>query len=92
MKSFKKSVLTIVSSIPAGKVLTYSKVAALAGNPHAARAVGAIMAVNRDKKIPCHRVIKSDGTVGRYNGLRGKNKITLLKKEGVVFNKKTPRN
>jgi len=90
MKSFKKSVLAIVSSIPAGKVLTYSEVAELAGNSRAYRAVGAIMAANKDIIIPCHRVIKSDGTVGMYNGLRGKNKTTLLKKEGVIFNKKTP--
>lgn len=79
--------LDIVSLIPSGKVLTYSKVAALAGNTRASRAVGAIMSANQNKKIPCHRVVKSDGSVGGYNGLKGKNKINLLKKEGILFNK-----
>lgn len=87
MKSFRESVLNIVCSIPRGKVLTYFNVAALAGNACASRAVGAIMAANKNKKIPCHRVVRSDGSVGGYNYLKGKSKINLLKKEGVLFNK-----
>jgi O-6-methylguanine DNA methyltransferase len=85
MKSFSHSVLTIVSRIPRGSVLTYSEVASLAGNKKASRAVGTIMANNADKNIPCHRVVKSDGSIGTYNGLQGKSKIALLKKEGVKF-------
>ena len=87
MKSFHEDVVGIVSSIPTGKVLTYSQVAAKAGNPKASRAVGSIMAKNHDKNIPCHRVVKSDGTIGMYNGLRGKSKSDILKKEGVIFTK-----
>lgn len=83
----KHSVLSIVSKIPKGKVLTYSEVAHRAGNPHASRAVGTIMAKNKDKRIPCHRVVKSDGGIGDYNGLRGKSKMAILKKEGVKFTK-----
>lgn len=85
MTPFQYKVLSIVSTIPAGKVLTYSQVAAKAGNPGASRAVGSIMAKNQDKNIPCHRVVKSDGAIGMYNGLRGESKSEILKKEGVEF-------
>lgn len=55
-------------------------------NAKASRAVGSIMAKNADKNVPCHRVVKSDGSIGMYNGLRGKSKEAILKKEGVKFN------
>lgn len=86
MKSFKEKVLEVVSAIKEGDVLTYKEVAKRAGNPGASRAVGTIMANNQDVTVPCHRVVKSDGTIGMYNGLRGKNKSEILKKEGVRFN------
>lgn len=82
--SFRDRVIAAVKKIPKGRVLTYKEVAKRAGNPHAARAVGSIMAANRDKNVPCHRVIYSDGTLGGYSGLRGKSKYHLLKKEGVL--------
>lgn len=81
-------VLRIVKDIPKGKVLTYKEVAFRAGSPGAARAVGMIMSRNGDASVPCHRVIRSDGTVGGYNGIRGgiegnKAKEALLKAEGA---------
>lgn len=80
---FSARVLKIVSGIPTGKTMTYKQVAALAGNSRASRAVGSILRFNFDKSIPCHRVIKSDGTLGGYN--RGAaNKIKLLKKERAI--------
>lgn len=82
-KSFKERVLKIVTGIPKGKTFSYKQVAALAGSPRAARAVGNIMKGNHDKNVPCHRVIKSDGSIGGYSGLRGKSKKEILKKEGV---------
>ncbi len=85
MTPFQTKVVSAVSAIPAGKVLTYSQVAEKAGNRNASRAVGSIMAKNTDKNIPCHRVVKSDGTIGMYNGLRAQSKEVLLKKEGVKF-------
>jgi O-6-methylguanine DNA methyltransferase len=85
MKSFRDKVLEVVKAIPKGSVLTYKEVARHAGNPKAARAVGTLMAKNADMTVPCHRVVKSDGTFGEYNGLQGKSKVEILKKEGVVF-------
>jgi O-6-methylguanine DNA methyltransferase len=91
-KSFKEKVQDVVKKIPTGQVLSYKQVATRAGVPGASRAVGTIMSHNDDKSVPCHRVVKSDGTVGEYNGLRGKTsgkqtKINLLKREGVKFTK-----
>jgi methylated-DNA-[protein]-cysteine S-methyltransferase len=82
-RDFTQKVLKIVAKIPRGKIMTYGEVAAAAGSPGAARAVGSIMKHNDDPKIPCHRVVKADGTVGGYNSLRGDSKRKLLLKEGV---------
>ncbi len=80
---FRKKVLGVVSRIPRGKILSYKEVARRAGRPRAYRAVGNILNKNHNPKIPCHRVIRSDGKAGGYN--RGvKNKILLLKKEAGV--------
>jgi methylated-DNA-protein-cysteine methyltransferase-like protein len=85
MKSFEEKVVKVVTKIPTGKVLTYGSVAKLAGNVKASRAVGSILAKNSDKNVPCHRVVKADGTIGMYNGLQGKSKEALLLQEGVLF-------
>jgi len=92
--TFREKILNIVRKIPKGKILTYQKVAQLAGRPRAWRAVGNVLNKNpapepsarygagRNPKIPCHRVIRSDGKIGGYN--RGiKKKIALLKREGI---------
>jgi len=82
MKTFKEKVLDAVSNIPKGKTLSYKKVAQLAGNPRAYRAVGNMLNKNYNPKIPCHRVICSDGSPGGYNrGVR--NKMKKLKEEGA---------
>lgn len=77
---FKDKVLKIVAKIPKGKVSTYKQVAKLAGSPRAYRAVGNILNKNYDPRIPCHRVIRSDGKIGGYNRVV-KLKRALLKKE-----------
>ncbi len=82
--TFKEKVHTIVRAIPKGKTMTYSEVARKAGSPNAARAVGTLMAHNFDPKIPCHRVIRSDGTIGQYNRGGPAAKLKLLKSEGVI--------
>ena len=84
MKSdFTKRVRDIVRNIPKGKTMTYGEVAYAAGRPGAARAVGTIMAKNDDKRVPCHRVIRSDGKIGGYNQINGPSKRDLLISEGV---------
>lgn len=85
VKTFKEKVLEleVVRKISRRKTLTYKQVAKLAGKPKAYRAVGNILNTNYNPKIPCHRVIRSDGKIGGYN--RGiKNKIKILRKEGAV--------
>jgi methylated-DNA-[protein]-cysteine S-methyltransferase len=82
MKSFKQKILTLVSKIPSGKTLTYKEVARRVGNTGAYRAVGNILNKNYDPRIPCHRVVRSDGKPGGYN--RGaKTKVKLLRREGA---------
>lgn len=81
---FKNKVFEIVKKIPKGKTLSYKEVAKLAGKPKAWRAVGNILNKNKDSKIPCHRVIKSNGKIGGY--IKGiKKKASLLKKEGMLI-------
>ncbi len=80
---FQKRMYDVVRKIPKGSTMTYREVAEKAGSPRAYRAVGTILSKNYDPEIPCHRVIRADGTLGAYN--RGKEKKKeLLKKEGVV--------
>jgi len=83
-KTFREKVLAIVRKIPKGKSMTYKQVAAKAGNSKAARAVGAIMRTNYDPKIPCHRVIRSDGSLGSYNRGGTLQKHELLKQEKAL--------
>ena len=83
MSVFRQKVFDIVKKIPKGKTLTYKEVATLAGKPRAYRAVGNILNKNYDSSIPCHRVVRSDGTPGGYN--RGADKkVEILKKEKAI--------
>lgn len=81
--NLKNCVLSIVAAIPKGATMTYKEVARLAGRPRAYRAVGNILNKNYDPAIPCHRVVRSDGTLGGYNrGVSQKRK--LLQNEGAL--------
>ena len=85
MNSFEK-VYKVVSLIPKGKVSTYKQIAKITRikNP---RLIGFILHKNIDpKKIPCHRVIKSDGTLAKgyaFGGMKKQKK--LLEKERIKF-------
>lgn len=84
MKAFTEKVYAVVAKIPRGKTMTYKEVARRAGNPRAYRAVGNIMHHNPDtKKVPCHRVVRSDGDTGGYARGRAA-KIVILRREGAI--------
>ena len=82
---FQLRVWGYLMKIPYGTVKTYSQVAKAIGKPLAARAVANAIGKNPyPPKIPCHRVVRSDGRLGGYSGKGGlKMKRFLLKKEGV---------
>lgn len=82
--TFADRVRKIVAGIPKGKTMTYKQVAVKAGSPNAARAVGAVMKANHDPKVPCHRVIRSDGIVGEYNRGGREEKLRKLRAEGAI--------
>lgn len=83
MPNFKEKIYKVVRRIPNGKTMTYKEVAEAAGFPQAWRAAGNALNENRNSKVPCHRVIKSDGSIGGYAS-GTKKKISLLKKEGAI--------
>ena len=84
---FQLKVWNYLTKIPVGKVKTYSQIAKAIKRPSSARAVANAVGKNPYPiKIPCHRVIKSDGTLGGYSGKGGvKMKKFLLKKEGIFL-------
>ncbi len=80
---FAEKVYDIVRKIPKGKTLTYKQVAIAAGRPNACRAVGNILNKNRDARVPCHRVVRSDGQTGGY-AWGSSNKHARLVDEGAL--------
>jgi O-6-methylguanine DNA methyltransferase len=80
---FRRRVLTAVRRIPPGRVATYGDIAAAAGVPRAARAVGNIMKGCRVPGVPCHRVVAAGGRLGGYGGSEGL-KRALLGAEGII--------
>ena len=84
---FQLKVWKYLKKIPRGSVKTYSEVAKAIGMPLAVRAVANAIGKNPyPPKVPCHRVIRSDGSLGGYSGKGGvKTKRLLLKKEGLIF-------
>lgn len=88
LNTFTERVKEVVRKIPKGKYMTYKQVAVMVGSPGASRVVGSIMKNNYDPKIPCHRIIRSDGKVGEYNRGGSKKKMEMLVKE-KAFKTKT---
>lgn len=83
--AFARSVLEELRSVGRGQVVSYEQLARLAGRPGAARAVGQAMAHNPVPVIvPCHRVVRSDGTLGGFGGGLAL-KRRMLELEGVAF-------
>ena len=76
-----------LKTIPKGQIRTYKQVAKAIKRPLSYRAVANAIAKNPySPLIPCHRVIKSDGSVGGYSGKGGvETKVKLLKSEGILL-------
>jgi methylated-DNA-[protein]-cysteine S-methyltransferase len=83
MSEFQARVLKLVAMVPKGNVTTYKELARAVGRPRAYRAVANAVARNPyPVKIPCHRVVRSNGEVGGYRpGVRRKTKLLLW--EGI---------
>lgn len=87
MTTFSKKVFDLLLQVPAGKVTTY-KALALAMNTKAYQAIGQVLKNNLDSpRIPCHRVVKSNGKLGGFMGQKDGSyvmkKSQLLQQEGV---------
>ncbi len=82
-RGFKNRVYEVVRGIPEGRVMTYGQIAAVCGNPRAARIVGGIAHFG-DPKLPWQRVVKKDGLLaeGYPGGIQGH--AEHLRAEGVV--------
>jgi methylated-DNA-protein-cysteine methyltransferase-like protein len=83
---FTEKVIKLIQSIPTGKVLTYGRIAKLAGNPQAARQVSWILHSSTKKhNLPWHRVINSKGLIALKAEMEKEQQKILLEKEGVKF-------
>jgi methylated-DNA-[protein]-cysteine S-methyltransferase len=95
LSTYQQAILRLLAEVPKGKVTTYGDLAKELArrnpqwSPLASRAVGTTMRNNPcGPQIPCHRVIKSDGTVGNFRGgAEGavKEKTEMLRSEGVMI-------
>ncbi|MDQ4132259.1 MAG: MGMT family protein, partial [Actinomycetota bacterium] len=82
---FDRAVLAVTQRIPHGQTRTYREVAERIGRPKAMRAVGSALARNRvPLLVPCHRVVRSDGTIGDF-AFGAPAKRALLESEGVAL-------
>lgn len=87
MTGFNEKVLRALERIPKGKITSYKAIAMALGKPNVARAVGNACNANPfAPRIPCHRVVQSDGSIGGYSA-GVKKKIELLSQEGIVVEK-----
>ena len=84
---FQLKVWNYLKKIPKGQIRTYLEVAKAIKRPKSVRAAANAIGKNPNApKIPCHRVIRSDGKLGGYSGPGGiKTKKKLLKSEGIIF-------
>ena len=82
---FRRTVLAHLPEIGYGKTASYAAIAAAAGNPRAVRAVGTACATNPlPVVVPCHRVVRRDGSIGQYAGGVEAKRTLLALEAGVV--------
>lgn len=84
MTEFTSRLLSIIKSIPSGKVITYGRVAEMAGNPRAARQVAwALKVYSNNYSLPWHRIINAKGVISLKKGQGFELQKALLEEEGV---------
>ena len=84
MQKFSELVLTIVKSVPKGKVVSYGQVALMADRPRAAREVGWILNQQSDEQTPWWRVINNSGRISiKHSEISAQQQKELLEKEGI---------
>lgn len=81
--SYYDRVYELLRKIPAGRITSYGQLALMLGNPRASRAVGYALRANKDPSMPCHRVLRADGSVSCAFGPGVQR--ALLEAEGVRF-------
>lgn len=86
LTDFQRAVLLATKSIKKGDIATYKQIAERIGHPNAYRAVGSVLRNNTFAPyVPCHRVIRSDGSAGKYSAKGGtKAKLARLRSEGAI--------
>ena len=90
---FQIKVWKEIAKIPLGETRSYKEIATAIGSPNSSRAVANACGKNPYPiKIPCHRVIKSDGSIGGYSGTGGiERKKELLAKDCLLYTSPSPR-
>ena len=85
-ESFTNSAVRVIKKIPKGKVATYGQIAAMAGNPRAARQVVWLLNTHSEKeKLPWHRVVNSKGSISLKPGHGYEMQRAMLEDEGIIF-------
>ena len=88
MRIFTRKVLDVIRSIPRGKVISYGRIAVLAGNPRGARQVSRFLhSMSEKHDLPWHRVVNASGKISLPRGQGYELQRALLESEGVVFSK-----
>ena len=89
LSPFARSVLAACRNVRYGQTISYGTLAAMAGSPKAARAIGGVMARNpMPLIIPCHRVIRADGKIGGFSATGGvplKKRMLQLERRGGMM-------
>jgi methylated-DNA-protein-cysteine methyltransferase-like protein len=89
VEAFTREVIKLIKSIPAGKVCTYGRIAAMAGQPNGARQVTRVIhSMSRKHGLPWHRIINAKGRISLPKPYQYDEQRALLQSEGVLFDEK----
>lgn len=86
MNLFTEQAIKVILSVPSGKVLSYGRVALLAGSPYAARQVGWILSgMTQSYELPWHRIVNAKGKISMRDPISYQEQKIRLEAEGIVF-------